>query len=82
MKVKGTELSEKGIEQALRRFVHRYTKDHVPFWARAGGYSVRFESDAEWLANTEFYANKNGSLDLRYDGCVEYPTWPEGRVLK
>jgi hypothetical protein len=81
-KIKGNELSALGQDRALRRFVHRYTKDHVPSWASGGGYPVQFASDSDWLANTLFYAKQNKDLDQRYNYCESHPTWPNDPVLR
>lgn len=66
--------------KCLARFVHRYTRDHKPFWAErvmADGrpYPVQFRSDLEWLANTRFSVTKSGDLDERVKYCESSPTW-------
>lgn len=76
--IRGSELPLHAQKEVLQRFVHRYTKDHIPNWARDTDYAVQFASDADWLANTCFYINADGSLDGRHRYCESHPTWPEG----
>jgi hypothetical protein len=65
----------------LAAYVHRYTREHVPAWARRepGRCPVRFASDAEWLANTSFRVRRDGRLDRRARFCESSPTWPDGQ---
>lgn len=75
----GSLLSPADQRLALSRYVHRYTREHVPAWAhktRGGVYQVQFASDADWLSNTTFPVRKDGSLAARGD-CNSYPTWPD-----
>lgn len=82
----GSELSPAVQREALSAFVHRYTRDHVPAWARTadpkafpnGVYPVKFASDADWLANTMFAVTRKGLLDKRVKHCESSPTWPDG----
>lgn len=77
---KGSVLPLKTQQDALRRFVHRFTKEHVPEWARSNpNYKPQFASDADWLEHTMFYVTKAGNLDNRYTSCMSVPTWPEGK---
>lgn len=69
--------------ECLRRFPHRYTKEHIPAWAkrpRPNGkpYRPQFATDAEWLASTLFAVTQKGILDARVDYCESTPTWPDG----
>lgn len=71
--------------EALARFVHRYTKEHVPDWAKwsvNAGCKVQFASDAEWLSNTVFRTNKDGTLNDRVKYCESRPTWPDNPELR
>lgn len=78
--VRGNELPEALQREALARYVHRYTAEHIPAWVRHESYSgrrvpVQFRSDEEWLSNTDFYVTKTGKLHATRD-CMSYPTWP------
>lgn len=78
----GNELAPHVQRKALAQFVHRFTRDHVPTWAcdpmsNGQPYPVQFDSDADWLANTEFQVTKSGELDKRAKWCRSSPTWPD-----
>lgn len=79
--VNGAELSPELRRAALARYVHRFTAEHVPAWARqprpdGTPYPVQFASDADWLANTDFPVTKAGQLAERPSDCRSRPTWP------
>ena len=83
--IKGSELTPTQQRQALARFVHRFTADHVPQWAgerRPDGtrYMVQFADDADWLAHTEFAMTAAGRFDERVRYCRSTPTWPHGQA--
>jgi hypothetical protein len=83
----GTELSREDQAYVLRAYVHRFTGDHKPGWARkarpdGSAYPVQFKDDQDWLAHTEFYVKKNGSIDHRHDNCFSSPTWPNNPELR
>lgn len=85
----GHELSPVTQREALARFVHRYTAEHVPAWARKktvafpNGAPLQFATDAEWLRNTQFAVKKNGTLDKRVNHCeTGEPTWPNNPELR
>lgn len=84
----GAALSPRGQRDALASFVHRYTGQHKPDWARepwkpdGTPYPVQFANDADWLANTLFHATKAGLLDQRYRDCMSTPTWPNNPELR
>jgi hypothetical protein len=75
-----TKTSQSRFEQAKRKFVHRFTMEHVPVWAhkRANNgkfYAPQFRTDWEWFINTLFsplrrYCETNGQ------------TWPLGEWLE
>jgi hypothetical protein len=70
---------------ALASYVHRFTREHVPQWARqprpdGSPYPVQFASDADWLANTQFNVTRNGAL-MAAD-CYSRPTWPDNPELR
>lgn len=80
MQVIGTQLSESARRAALARFVHRFTVNNRPQWARANpNYLPQFLDDSDWLANTRFHVTKSGQLDRRYSHCESTPTWPQGK---
>ena len=71
----------------LLRFVHRFTREHVPGWAqkpRPDGtpYPVQFDSDRDWLAHTWLVIKKDGTLDERVEHCQSSPTWPDNPELR
>ena len=84
--IKGDQMYGKLQQDAKRKFVHRYTRDHVPAWAmvpmpNGKAYPVQFDSDAEWLANTTFTVTKKGELAKR-NPCHSVPTWPDNPELR
>lgn len=59
---------------ALNRFIYRYTGDHKPAWTtkpRPCGrpYPMFYANDQEWLSNTVFRTNKDGTLSRRHHFC-------------
>ena len=82
--VNGLALSPALQAECKRRYVHRFTREHVPTWARqleqqGRPCPVQFASDAEWLANTSFPVTARGKLANRPGACRSNPTWPDGR---
>ncbi len=78
-RTRGFNLPPKLQDEAKRRFLNRYTGDHVPYWApapREDGqpWAMQFASDAEWFDNTRFWLNSNKNL-LKMP-CESKPTWP------
>ena len=72
-------------DHCLRVYVHRFTRQHVPQWARrlmpnGRAYPVQFASDSEWLARTLFpvTVKANGVIERRWGDCQSNPTWPDG----
>lgn len=74
---------------ALRAYLNRFTREHVPQWARkprdnGEPYPIQFASDKEWLARTIFpvTVRKGGKLgDHTRAGnvhCLSFPSWPDG----
>ena len=78
--VAGTQLNTTARNEALSRFAHRYTKDHIPSWAFGKGYPVQFRSDLDWLSNTLFWVRNDGRLAKR--NCESKPTWPDGSEMR
>lgn len=81
---RGTDLTAEEKAIVLNSYVHRYTGDHRPQWARTyrdngKPYQVQFVDDADWLANTWFAVTKTGKLDSRVRECFSSPTWPKGK---
>lgn len=82
VQIKGSEMCLKLQREALAMFVHRFTKDHIPQWARIPRdngkfYPVQFASDQDWLEHTMFWINKDGSLSRKRNYCQSSPTWPK-----
>lgn len=85
--VRGDLLPDRLQRDALAAYLHRFTRDHFPLWARkpmpdGGAYPCQFASDAEWLANTMFpvTVRKGGKLGDHTRGhSRSYPTWPDGK---
>ncbi len=81
--VLGTELTPKDQRHVLASYVHRYTGDRIPVWAkglRADGkpkHPLQFADDQDWLANTWFHVRTDGRLDGRFRRCHSVPTWPQ-----
>jgi hypothetical protein len=83
----GTQLAAEDQKTVLAAYVHRYTREHVPRWARqpqpdGTPYPVHFASDAEWLAHTRFHVRADGRLDERFRMCMSSPTWPDNPELQ
>lgn len=83
--VSGAELPRDQQEEAKRAYVHRFTKDHTPAWARkpmpnGSAYPVQFASDADWLAHTLFHVTNAGTLAS--SDCESSPTWPDNPELR
>lgn len=78
------------IEEARRKYVHRYTMEHVPQWARQrpcdpGGtetryYAPQFRTDREWFENTVFPPNHPAGPRVT-DCYTNGQTWPLGQWL-
>lgn len=78
----GSELTREDQARVLGAYVHRFTRTHVPNWARkprpnGAAYNVQFEDDTDWLAHTRFWVRADGRLDNRADHCESNPTWPD-----
>ncbi len=83
----GSELPPNVQQDCLARFVHRFTREHRPYWAKGytlngKPYAVQFASDADWLAHTLFAVTKSGCLDNRGNHCQSSPTWPDNPELR
>ena len=83
----GNDLNYSTRAEVLRAFVHRFTGDHKPDWARkprpdGTAYPLQFKDDADWLANTFFAINRDGSLSAKQHFCSSSPTWPNNPELR
>lgn len=83
----GPTLNPSTRRAALARFVHRYTRDHVPRWAEVPLPSgelrpAHFASDEDWLAHTWFAVTKRGRLHEGVRACWSSPTWPDSPELR
>jgi hypothetical protein len=71
------------FDQAKARYVHRYTMEHVPVWARAAHagryYAPQYRSDREWYDATLFHGE---SPLATHKHCYSSgQTWPLGQWL-
>lgn len=80
------------FEQACSMYVHRYTMEHVPQWARQrpydhGGteiryYAPQFRTDREWYNSTLFPGDTCYPFGPRDTNCYTTgQTWPLGQWL-
>lgn len=79
-------MAKMNFEEAKRMYVHRFTMEHVPAWARkvrvdGTYYAPQYRSDREWFERTLFgkeareYGAPRGS-------CMSLnQTWPLGKAL-
>ncbi len=73
--IKGNKLCGPDRIHVLAAYVHRFTGNHIPNWAKANPQcKVQFKSDQDWLEHTEFAITKQGLLDLRIKHCRSNPT--------
>lgn len=84
---RGTDLPPRLQREALARYVHRFTAEHVPAWAReprpdGRPYPVQFANDADWLAHTDFPVTRRGEISARPSSCYSRPTWPNNPELR
>jgi len=84
--INGSKLPDNLKQTVLETFIHRFTRDHKPEWAnglRESGkpWQVRFDSDQDWLENTEFCIADDGFLSRKYPHCHPNSTWPDGREI-
>lgn len=73
------------FEAAKAQYVHRYTMEFVPAWARKPAdnsryYAPQFNSDREWYDNTRFYG-EDGFIGVRGHCYTTGQTWPLGQWL-
>jgi hypothetical protein len=73
------------FEDACRQYVHRFTMDHVPEWARTPlkvgkYYAPQYRSDREWYDNTVF-PGEPGHYGTRNECNTHGQTWPLGQWL-
>lgn len=80
------------FEQAKAMYVHRYTMEHVPEWAKHtprddGGtadwyYAPHYRTDREWYDNTLFPGEAGYPFGKRETHCYTTgETWPLGQKL-
>lgn len=76
---------KKSFDDAKQQYVHRFTMEHVPSWAKdptddGRFYAPQFASDKEWYEHTTFPGepgHKGGLTDCYTSGM----TWPLGKWL-
>ncbi len=84
---KGSALSYSQQREVLSAYVHRFTGNHKPDWARqpmpnGQEYPLQFKDDNDWLENTLFAVNKDGSLNKRMKHWQSTATWPNNPELR
>ena len=79
---KGNALCGTDQQKVLLMYVYRYTREHIPEWASFNRAALQFDSDLDWLENTEFYCRSGGALDARYKHCLSTPSWPDNPELR
>lgn len=73
------------LREAQARYVHRFTAEHVPSWARQQRddgtfYAPQYASDAEWFERSTFPGE--GEISKRSPFCQSTgQTWPLGQSL-
>lgn len=73
------------FEQAKAKYVHRYTMEHVPQWAKEPApngkhYAPQYSTDREWYDNT-FFPGENG-IEANDRHCrSDKQSWPLGQWL-
>lgn len=65
--VKGENLTAAQVKQVKAAFVHRFTGEHVPAWAKqprpdGTAYEPMYATDADWIADKAFYVHKDGQI--------------------
>jgi hypothetical protein len=83
----GADLTRAEQNEVLRGYVHRFTREHTPAWARkpmpnGSAYPVQFDSDSDWLRHTYFAVTKSGRLHSGVHECHSMPTWPDNPELR
>lgn len=73
------------FEEACSQFIHRYTMEHIPEWAKHPAdngkfYAPQFNSDIEWYENTKFYGED--PICGRNECYSTNQTWPLGKWLE
>lgn len=86
-KIKGTLLHPDDRKEVLAAYVHRFTKQNKPVWARQPKedgtfYSPHFEDDDDWLGHTYFAVDENQRLKPGRWSCQSFPTWPDNPELR
>jgi len=73
------------FEQAKAQYVHRYTMEHIPQWARivrddGTYYAPQYASDQQWYDHTLF-PGEAGHIGDRKHCYTTGQTWPLGQAL-
>lgn len=85
---RGTDLTPAQQRVALVSYIHRYTRDFKPLWVEHcervnfDAPPLHFDSDRDWLHNTEFAVTKAGEFDKRKTSVMTNPTWPDNPELR
>ena len=81
---KRTPPNRPSFETACAQYVHRFTMEHVPNWARiprpdGSFYAPHFATDREWYAHTLFWGES--PLADAHHCHTSGQTWPLGKAL-
>lgn len=72
------------FEEAKGKYPHRFTMDHVPYWATAcfdgKYYAPQYQSDLEWYEKTIFPGERHLEKYSRYCESLNQ-SWPLGKWL-
>jgi hypothetical protein len=71
------------LSEAKRRYVHRYTMEHVPAWSQTAApngkfYAPQYRSDKEWFEASRFPPDP---ICYGSDCYSSGQTWPLGQWL-
>lgn len=85
--VKGSELNPDQQKEVKSKFVHRYTGNNKPEWAKqtwkdGKPYPLHFKDDNDWLENTKFAVTKKGKLHAGTKYVDSSPTYPNNPELR
>lgn len=68
--IRGSALPFAMQQEALRRYVHRWTQENQGFWRTRDKPRIPCPTDAEWLDEYAFAVKRGGSFDNRVRHCV------------
>lgn len=80
-------MTRMSFEEAKRRYIQRYTMEHVPRWALkclepGKFYAPQYRTDREWYDNTIFPGEEGYPFSKRETSCyTNGQSWPLGLWL-